>query len=206
VPHVNDEYRAARRHQILAAARRCFARNGFHQTSMDDLLAEAKLSAGGLYRYFSSKEEIIAAIAEETIGIVGIEVARVVGEDPPPPLEAALRRILTGIDHECRPGGTGGLGVQVWGEAQRNPALADRVRTAFGGLRGHVTVLARNAAANGQLPADADIDAVGQVLFSLLPGYLLQRLFLGDVSVDRHIAGLSALIAAVPTTEYAPGA
>ena len=157
MPQVSAEYRQARREQILAAARRCFARNGFHQTSMDDLLAEAGLSAGGLYRYFRSKDEIIAAIAQEVIGSIGSEVAGIVGQIPPLPLREALRRILTVIDRHARPGGTGGLAVQVWGEAQRDPALAVLVRQAYGALREHTTTLARDAVASGRLPADADL-------------------------------------------------
>lgn len=54
-----------RRRQILDAAMACFRRRGFHQTSMQEICAEAGLSAGALYRYFPSKAEIIAAIADE---------------------------------------------------------------------------------------------------------------------------------------------
>lgn len=54
-----------RRRQILDAAMACFRRRGFHQTSMQEICAEADLSAGALYRYFPSKADIIAAIAEE---------------------------------------------------------------------------------------------------------------------------------------------
>ena len=66
MPKVTQQYRDARRDQILGAARRCFLRDGFHSTSMQDLFAEAGLSAGAVYRYFASKDEVIVAIAEET--------------------------------------------------------------------------------------------------------------------------------------------
>src|SRR5262249_15087544 len=55
---------ADRRSEILDAAQRCFARNGFHQASMQDICTEAGMSAGNLYRYFPSKEAIIAGICE----------------------------------------------------------------------------------------------------------------------------------------------
>lgn len=190
MPQVSTAHRQARRAQILAAARRCFARNGFHQTSMDDLLAEAGLSAGGLYRYFRGKDEIIAAIAREVIGSIGAEVSRIVQEEPRPSLEDALRRILTVVDEHAQPGGAGGLAVQIWGEAQRDPAAARLVRDAYGELRGHLTALVA-AATPGGGPADAE--AAGQVLFALLPGYLLQKLTLGDVTVDRYVSGFQAL-------------
>lgn len=52
-----------RREEILAAAKRCFSRSGFHGTSMQEICAEARMSPGSLYRYFPSKEAIIAGIA-----------------------------------------------------------------------------------------------------------------------------------------------
>jgi TetR/AcrR family transcriptional regulator, transcriptional repressor of aconitase len=67
MPSVSQEHLDARRRQILDAARRCFVRNGFHATSMQDVLAEANLSAGAVYRYFRGKDEIIAAIAGEAL-------------------------------------------------------------------------------------------------------------------------------------------
>src|SRR5258708_25921276 len=60
----NVQLQADRRGEILAAAQTCFARSGFHQTSMQEICAEAGMSPGNLYRYFRSKEDIIAGIAE----------------------------------------------------------------------------------------------------------------------------------------------
>ncbi|HEY0718123.1 MAG TPA: helix-turn-helix domain-containing protein, partial [Streptosporangiaceae bacterium] len=53
MPKVTQQYRDARRDQILSAARRCFLRDGFHVTSMQDLFAESGLSSGAVYRYFA---------------------------------------------------------------------------------------------------------------------------------------------------------
>ena len=74
MPKVTQQYRDARRDQILGAARRCFLRDGFHSTSMQDLFAEAGLSAGAVYRYFASKDEVIVAIAEENMREVLVTV------------------------------------------------------------------------------------------------------------------------------------
>ena len=64
VPRVSEAHLAARRQQILDAARTCFLRNGFHQTSMQDVIREAGLSVGAVYRYFPSKNDLITALAE----------------------------------------------------------------------------------------------------------------------------------------------
>ena len=60
----NAQLQSDRRAEILDAAERCFARAGFHQASMQDICAEAGMSPGNLYRYFPSKEALIAGIAE----------------------------------------------------------------------------------------------------------------------------------------------
>ncbi|HEY4453245.1 MAG TPA: TetR family transcriptional regulator, partial [Pseudonocardiaceae bacterium] len=41
MPRLTEANRAAKRAEILAAARRCFARDGFHQTAMPDIAREA---------------------------------------------------------------------------------------------------------------------------------------------------------------------
>src|SRR5215218_9949850 len=61
MPKVTEEYTLARRQQIIDAAYRCFARKGFHQTTMREIYAEAGLSPGAIYHYFASKEDIIEA-------------------------------------------------------------------------------------------------------------------------------------------------
>jgi len=61
MPKVTEAHIEARRHQILEAARTCFSRQGFHQTTVQDICKEAGLSPGAVYRYFPSKDHIIAA-------------------------------------------------------------------------------------------------------------------------------------------------
>jgi TetR/AcrR family transcriptional regulator, transcriptional repressor of aconitase len=65
VPKVSEEHLDARRRQIVDAAIVCFARDGFHRATMQDICREARLSPGAIYRYFSGKDEIVEAIADE---------------------------------------------------------------------------------------------------------------------------------------------
>ncbi len=75
MPRVSTAFKEDRRAEILEAARRCVARSGFHQASMQDICAEAGMSPGNLYRYFPSKEAIIAGIAERDRAEVGAQLA-----------------------------------------------------------------------------------------------------------------------------------
>src|SRR5207244_10994006 len=64
MPKVKPEVLAARREEILQAAETCFARQGFHQTTVQDVIRESGLSAGCIYSHFASKEDLIQAIGE----------------------------------------------------------------------------------------------------------------------------------------------
>ncbi len=64
MPKLKPDTQRARRENILDAAELCFARAGFHRTTMQDICTEADVSAGAFYIYFSSKEDLIAGIAE----------------------------------------------------------------------------------------------------------------------------------------------
>ena len=96
---LNIQRQADRRDEILSAAQRCFVRSGFHQTSMQEICTEAGMSAGNLYRYFPSKETIIAGIAERDRAAVHQAFARAdpsqrlapvpEGRPPPPPPRTA---------------------------------------------------------------------------------------------------------------------
>jgi AcrR family transcriptional regulator len=55
---------------IAKAAARLFDEKGFLETSMDDISAAAKLSKGGIYHYFSSKNEMLYFISTNFMGLL----------------------------------------------------------------------------------------------------------------------------------------
>lgn len=63
---------ADRREQILAEAMACFAELGFRGTTIRELASRVGLSEAALYRYFSSKEELYAAIIDHKMAAVDI--------------------------------------------------------------------------------------------------------------------------------------
>ncbi len=64
MPRLKPDTQRARRGHILDAAEHCFARAGFHRTTMQDICREAEVSPGAFYLYFESKEALIAGLAE----------------------------------------------------------------------------------------------------------------------------------------------
>ena len=123
---LNIQRQADRRDEILSAAQRCFVRSGFHQTSMQEICAEAGMSAGNLYRYFPSKEAIIAGIAERDRAEVAQDFARA-------DLSQGLFAVLEGMAHHhftVRSIEQVKLCTEIMSEARRNPEIA-RISAAF---------------------------------------------------------------------------
>jgi TetR/AcrR family transcriptional regulator, transcriptional repressor of aconitase len=196
MPRVSQEHLDARRRQILDAARRCFIKNGFHATSMQDVLAEADLSAGAVYRYFSGKEEIITAIADEALAELNASVADMLDADPLPSLEDVVGRILETVGQMDSGQELASLALQIWAEALRSPALAERVAETVHGLRRVLADLAAAYAERGLLSPDVPPMSVAKVLTAIGPGFAMQRALLGDVDEETFQDGLSAVLAA----------
>ena len=55
-------------------------------------------------------------------------------------------------------------------------------------------VLAGRAVEAGELPPDADVDAVGAALFGMIPGYALQRLLVGQPDKETYLRGVRTLL------------
>jgi AcrR family transcriptional regulator len=151
VPRVSEAHLAARREQIIAAATRCFIRNGFHQTSMQDVIHEAGLSVGAFYRYFSSKAELIKAIAEEKVAVIITTIDHLLLQEPAPPLLTVFDEVLTQIDANLGDEGPVRIAVQVWGEAVHDPAFAELVGGIYRRIRRSAVALATRARDAGQL-------------------------------------------------------
>jgi len=66
-PDVSEERKA----QIYQAALTCFSRKGYHQTTMDDIVAESGLSKGTLYWYFEGKKELFLSLFQELMDQLG---------------------------------------------------------------------------------------------------------------------------------------
>ncbi|MEU4564308.1 TetR/AcrR family transcriptional regulator [Actinoplanes sp. NPDC023936] len=196
MPRVSEQHRATRRAEIITAAVRLFATNGFHATTMADIIGAAGLSAGAVYRYFSSKEELIAAVAEEALAAADETFRDLLADGAAPPPGRALAAILAAIndriaDHPATGFDLTRIGVQVWAEALRSPAVAVRVDEVYRRLRGNFAEVARR----WTLPAGTDPEQVGAAMLGLAQGFVVQRLLLAGTDTTGYLAGVTALLA-----------
>lgn len=188
MPRITPERREARRAEIVAAARRCFSRQGFHQTSMPDIAAEAGGSAGSSYRYFASKEEIILEIAGDAFRVIFEPVTELVERQTPVTvgdLVAAAVEPVSGpmaVDVAGNPVPVEELlrcAVQAWGELLRHDGLRERAAQGFDRVRESMTAALRRGQDLGTVPGDLDPDRGTRVVMALLHGFVLQRVAFG---------------------------
>jgi AcrR family transcriptional regulator len=196
MPRVTEEHRAARRDQIVDAAIRCVAREGFHKTTMAHVIAESGLSAGAVYGYFKGKPELITAIASRAVGGFSHVLEDLVEAPGPVTLPAALAELLDAIDElvAASDGGFPRVAVHAWSEAARDPAVLEIVRTNVDRVHAAWVRVVERALADGTLAPVDDVPALARALVGLLPGYLLQAHVLGLVDRHTYLAGCAALL------------
>jgi AcrR family transcriptional regulator len=78
-PAVSEEDKSRRRDEIMAAAKKVFARNGFHATTIADIAKEAGLAYGSIYWYFDSKDDLFHALMAVEEYALRTHVAAAVG-------------------------------------------------------------------------------------------------------------------------------
>ena len=93
---------------------------------MQDLFAEAGLSAGAVYRYFSSKEDMVLAIAEQSMREVTAMIHSFAAAPRGKGLGDALGNVLDVVQRKHAQDQMGAMAVLSWSEALRNPELARR--------------------------------------------------------------------------------
>ncbi|MFF0225239.1 TetR/AcrR family transcriptional regulator [Streptomyces sp. NPDC004629] len=200
---VSQAHLDARRRQILDGAALCFARNGFHATSMQDVLKEVDLSAGAVYRYFTGKEELIGAIVTEVLAVLRETYEQAAVETPPPLPDVLVPRALERL-RQTRPGvmvdGTWvfpRLMIQVWAEILRNDELKAVVRTGYEGVVSAWRRVVESYRSAGLISADADADAMARVMIALAQGFAAQLAVIGEVSEEMLGDGVRALMGMV---------
>lgn len=198
MPRVSEQYIERRRRAILESAWACFARNGFHATTMDDVIEAAGVSPSVLYRWFRGKDELIKATVDEVLqGLVDV-LDEALSVEPPPSLAETLEQVLTRTLAQFTQGSSDltALAVQAWSEAVRNPEVHAVIAGGYQRLRDGLAELIRRHQATGELPADLDAQAAAGPLFSMMPGYVLQRQLLGPEDPASYARAAGALLRA----------
>lgn len=195
MPKISDQRREERRDSIVQAALRCFLRSGYQQTSMADIIAESGLSAGAIYGYFPSKQELIRGVATHVIGGRRDEMQAAAAQHPLSPAE-----VISVLVNGTRAHVPAQAVVQVWSEATVDPELRALLNESVGGLRAAITQTlgAWAAAAPGRIPEDVTPEQraahTAPTLLGLLPGFLVQHALIDGFDADAYLDGAADLL------------
>ncbi len=193
MPKVTEAHLEARREQIIEASLRCFARQGFHQTTMQNICDESELSPGAVYRYFEGKEDIIEAAAQRCQEQSAEVLKEISNKTDALEIIDELSEHLRGLESAEAQEGIR-LNVQLWAEAMRN----GRVMSAFRRM-GHddfldiLTGVARRAQVDGTMNSDLDPRSVAHALLSFWHGLELQKAIDPGLNVAGYLDVVKAL-------------
>jgi AcrR family transcriptional regulator len=177
MPKVPQAHLDARRQQIIDAARARFATHGFARTSLADIVAESGLSNGSIYRYFTSKDQIVTAVCEES--------------SAPLPSALTLESATGFLEHvraAAREKGHARLVAQIYAEAAVSPSLAEIVDRQLAAMR---TAVADLIAADHP---DRDSESAAEAFVAVSVGYILQLAVRGDLDSAPFAKALTGIL------------
>ncbi len=181
MPKLKPEEVEHRRQEIIDAARCCFLRSGFHQTTTDEICHEAAITPGGLYHYFGSKEEIISAVIEDTAR-VAVDNMRSTAEASGN-VRSAVQTLGSVFFERARDPqleSTTRLDLEIWSETLRNEKLAEITRESRTLRRQWLESLIRQGQLEGPYTEQVDPKGFADLVMAIFDGLRLGRLLWRD--------------------------
>jgi AcrR family transcriptional regulator len=178
-----------KRGEILHAAIRCFARDGFRGASTTDICTEAGISPGHLYHYFASKQAIIEAMIDLGLAYAAERLEKILAA--PDVIEA----LLADIEEAClrlRP--TQVLNMDGLAEAARNPEFAKIIQRHTDAFRRLWADFLRRAQDQGRMDPGLDADTTANILIALIDGSRALPIRNPKLDVRQHVEHLRTML------------
>jgi TetR/AcrR family transcriptional regulator, repressor for uid operon len=209
VPRIGEAARAARREQIIMAGLACFARSGYHATTMADVAAQAGVAKGTPYLYFDGKQALFLALHEQwDCGArqrVDAAIAALPGARPQSPravlgaVAAAIAAHVQAESETCR------VLMEARALAAHEPAIAAAVRAADQELHRQLEALFAAGVAAGEWPAGTDPGLTARLFAAGMYGLMAQwHLAPGSFSWPEAAAALTGRPVPAVTPASAP--
>ena len=171
MPRLKPDAQRQRREHILEAAEHCFAKTGFHRTTMQDICKEAAVSPGALYLYFDSKEALIAGIAERNRTEFQ---SRFQGLAEAPDLLKALEQMADQYFVD-EPAHKRLMCIEIGLEATRNPQVGEIYRAVDSFVHSSFEALFQRLKDEGRIAPRLDIPTLANVFATIGDGLFWRR-------------------------------
>lgn len=164
----DEQLHEQRRLQILRAASQVFKAKGFHAARTEDICVAAVLSAGTVFRYFASKDEIILTIAEMEIAEYRDKLAELATKEG---LRWMAQLNAKDLAQVLAPSQFN-LGLDSWVELCRNPKYHKRIIEQDCELRATLTVALRKGQRAGWVRTSLNVSGAANVILALFSGLM----------------------------------
>ena len=155
-----------RRQQILEAAKHCFVAQGFHQTSMRQILSAANISTGAAYNYFSSKADIVQAFVIEERTDISELIERLTSSKKP--LAGISRLVHEAIKYTSHQQAV--VSVQIYAEVTRDPDISLLAQQNMDLLKAALTQALDEGIASEEINQLYSVDDYVELILALIEG------------------------------------
>ena len=200
MPKLKPATQRARREHILDAAEVCFARSGFHRTTMQDICKEALISPGALYVYFASKEDLIAGIAERDRAEFAERFAEL---SAAPEIMKALSTLGERYFAD-EPAYKRTMGIEIGLESTRNAKVGAMYRSVDRFVLDSFEKLFQRLADEGRIAPDHDIPMVAKVFSMIGDGMVMRRATDPGFDAKAVMPAVMALVGKLLNPQPAP--
>ena len=183
------------RAQILQAALTCFADKGFHQTSMDDIVAESGLSKGALYWHFKSKQELFVSLIAWYMSAFGEEASHAWTDDMSATDKIrAMMMFFVDSSEQLIPFFK--ITIDFWAQTSEDAQLRAIFDEMIDNFQQQLATLIEEGVVSGEFQS-VDIPQLALALIAALDALALYRTLLGDkIDVQSSVEALLEVVIA----------
>lgn len=152
----------SKRQRLLTESLRLFREKGYEQTTVAEITEAAGVAKGTFFNYFPTKEDVLLALGEQTLGKLQLaETAQVFRSDSVrDKVKALFQALAAGLDADRE------LVRQMVYRGLRLPDLVNRERARLD-FRSTLSLLLAQGQRRGEIDGQADIDFVADTLYML---------------------------------------
>ena len=207
MPKISQTRREQQAARIRTAAERCFARTGFHGTSMDQIIAETGMSSSTVYRYYpDGKQSLIRAVSAARIEpllawITGLSKAA----HTPSPSEVFADAIrMLWLHGTTQPQDfnedeafdiSAHLAANAWTELYRDAQIRDMITGNYRNIRTRLTALVRRWQENGTVSSRLPATQTAALIQNTAFGLIVEQVITGHVNIPATARNVETILA-----------
>ncbi|MBP1964339.1 TetR/AcrR family transcriptional regulator [Paenibacillus aceris] len=184
------------REHIIMKSAELFNQQGYAGSSLNDIIAATGIKKGGIYRHFSSKDEIALEAYNYAASIVGGKFSEAIGKE-----ESAADQLLAFFrvyeDVVDNPPFIGGCPLQNTAveSDDTHPAMRQRAQRGLYSTIDTMKSIISEGIRKGEFKDSLDVDALASFAFSLLEGgIMLSKLEGSNRHMQMNIASFSCYL------------